>query len=170
MEACLSSITLLGSEYFVKLKECVYPKVKPASRGHIARFGLSTLVRVYIYACGCSDNDTAFKLARKALYYYIEFIGQISLEDHLFLNLTPRDAALFVYRKTIDGVGGGTGDIAVTLSHILELVMARLLQIEDVSGYDKEFVRIMETVGEIDFSKSSPSNKLNLLEATLLCA
>ena len=37
----------------------------------------------------------------KALYYYIEFIGQIADDNHSYLQLNSKDAALFVYKKTI---------------------------------------------------------------------
>ena len=38
---------------------------------------------------------------KKAYYYYIEFIGQISDDSHSYLQLTSKDATLFVYKKTI---------------------------------------------------------------------
>ena len=37
----------------------------------------------------------------KALYYYIEFIGQIADDNHSYLQLNSKDATLFVYKKTI---------------------------------------------------------------------
>ena len=37
----------------------------------------------------------------KALYYYIEFIGQIADDNHSYLQLNSKDAALFIYKKTI---------------------------------------------------------------------
>ena len=41
--------------------------------------------------------------SKKALYYYIEFIGQISdiQTKHSYLQLNSKDAILFVYKKTI---------------------------------------------------------------------
>ena len=38
---------------------------------------------------------------KKAFYYYIEFIGQITDDSHSYLQLTSKDAILFVYKKTI---------------------------------------------------------------------
>ena len=38
---------------------------------------------------------------KKALYYFIEFIGQIGDETHSYLQLNSKDAALFIYKKTI---------------------------------------------------------------------
>tara|TARA_B100000214_G_scaffold283082_1_gene212685 strand:+ start:377 stop:1186 length:810 start_codon:yes stop_codon:yes gene_type:complete len=37
----------------------------------------------------------------KSLFYYIEFIGQIGDDNHSFLQLSSKDAILFVYKKTI---------------------------------------------------------------------
>lgn len=39
--------------------------------------------------------------SQKAFYYYVEFIGQIGEETHMFLQLNSKDATLFVYKKTI---------------------------------------------------------------------
>jgi hypothetical protein len=38
---------------------------------------------------------------KKAFFYYIEFIGQIGDDTHSYLQLNSKDAALFVYKKTI---------------------------------------------------------------------
>jgi hypothetical protein len=38
---------------------------------------------------------------QKAVYYYVEFMGQIGADSHGFLQLSAKDAALFVYKKTI---------------------------------------------------------------------
>lgn len=39
--------------------------------------------------------------SKKAFYYYIEFLGQIIEQDNTYLQLTSKDAILFVYKKTI---------------------------------------------------------------------
>ena len=38
---------------------------------------------------------------QRAFYFYVEFMEQILEESHSFLQLTPKDACLFVYKKTI---------------------------------------------------------------------
>ena len=43
----------------------------------------------------------AYYHAIKSFYIYIEFIEQIAEDHHSFLKLYSRDAALFVYKKTI---------------------------------------------------------------------
>ena len=43
--------------------------------------------------------DLTFYHCQKAYYYYIEFIEQITDEQHIFLQLTSRDASVYVYKK-----------------------------------------------------------------------
>tara|TARA_B100000424_G_C22909860_1_gene484052 strand:+ start:432 stop:1226 length:795 start_codon:yes stop_codon:yes gene_type:complete len=38
---------------------------------------------------------------KKSYLYYVEFVGQIGHDNHAYLQLNSRDAALFVYKKTI---------------------------------------------------------------------
>ena len=45
---------------------------------------------------------------KKAFYYYIEFIGQINEDTHSYLQLTSKDAILFVYKKTIFNIDNNT--------------------------------------------------------------
>lgn len=39
--------------------------------------------------------------SQKSVYYYIEFLGQIINIHNQFLKLTPKDAVVFMYKKTI---------------------------------------------------------------------
>ena len=45
--------------------------------------------------------DIVYYNCQKSYIYYIEFIGQIGEDNHSFLQLNSKDAALFVYKKTI---------------------------------------------------------------------
>ena len=45
--------------------------------------------------------ELSFYHTQKAYYFYIEYIEQISDDNITFLQLTSRDAILFVYKKTI---------------------------------------------------------------------
>ena len=38
---------------------------------------------------------------QKASYFYVEFVAQISEEQNMFLQLSSRDATIYVYKKTI---------------------------------------------------------------------
>lgn len=39
--------------------------------------------------------------SQRAFYFYVEFMEQMMEDMHTFLQLTPKDACLFVYKKTI---------------------------------------------------------------------
>jgi hypothetical protein len=64
--------------------------------------GLETITHVYSILLYYTRNlDVAYFHGQKAFYFYVEFIGQISEDKHSFLQLSSRDASMFVYKKTI---------------------------------------------------------------------
>jgi len=64
--------------------------------------GIETITHVFTLLLYYSRNvDMAYYHGQKAFYFYVEFIGQISEDQHTFLNLSSRDATMFVYKKTI---------------------------------------------------------------------
>jgi hypothetical protein len=48
-----------------------------------------------------NNLDLTYHNTQRSLYYYIEFILQISDTEHSFLNLSSHDATIFIYKKTI---------------------------------------------------------------------
>ncbi len=70
--------------------------------------GLETITHVYRMLLLYTRNvGLSFYNCKRALYYYLEFIGQIGDESHEFLKLTSTDAALFVYKKTVFSLNHG---------------------------------------------------------------
>jgi hypothetical protein len=64
--------------------------------------GLGTLIHVFSVIFYYTKNlELSFYHSQKAYYFYIEFIEQISDDNITFLQLSSRDAMLFVYKKTI---------------------------------------------------------------------
>ena len=57
-----------------------------------------------LYTC---NMDLVYYHCHKAYYYYIEFMDQISKDDHYFLRFSVKDAILFVYKKTIYEIDNG---------------------------------------------------------------
>ena len=45
--------------------------------------------------------DISYFHSQKAYYFYVEFIEQITNDNNTFLQLSSRDASLYVYKKTI---------------------------------------------------------------------
>lgn len=78
------------------------PSKNTAMNKFIIIRGLDTITHVFNTILYYSKNiDLAFYHGQKAFYFYVEFIGQITNDQHIFLNLSSRDATLFVYKKTI---------------------------------------------------------------------
>jgi hypothetical protein len=64
--------------------------------------GLETITHVFHYILFYSKNlDMAYYHSQKSFYYYVEFIGQISDDQNTYLQLSSRDATIYVYKKTI---------------------------------------------------------------------
>lgn len=64
--------------------------------------GLKTISTVFSFILMYTKNlQTAYFHSEKSYYIYIEFVSQIDNQNHSFLQLSGKDASLFVYKKTI---------------------------------------------------------------------
>ena len=64
--------------------------------------GIESLTHIFNMLFMYTKNlSLTFHHCEKSLFYYIEFIGQIGDDNHTFLQLSSKDAILFVYKKTI---------------------------------------------------------------------
>jgi|TARA_B110000483_G_scaffold155354_1_gene184562 hypothetical protein len=66
--------------------------------------GIQTINHCFHFLLTYTKNlDLTIYHCKKAIYYYVEFIGQISdiSISHSYLQLNSKDAILFVYKKTI---------------------------------------------------------------------
>lgn len=69
--------------------------------------GLTTITHVFQLTLLQTKNlNLSYFHSQKAFYYYVEFIGQITGEQNTFLQLTSKDAVMFVYKKTIFEIHG----------------------------------------------------------------
>jgi len=97
----LTKFVMIIIEYMRLIAEKITMKNKPYYK-FIFQRGLESLIHVFSILFYYTKNlELTFYHAQKAIYYYIEFIEQISDENVSFLNLSSRDAVLFVYKKTI---------------------------------------------------------------------
>ena len=88
-------------DYFKFITENIKLKKSNFSRFIITR-GLSTIINVFNYILLYTKNlDVTYFHCQKAFYFYVEFVGQISEDEKIFLQLTSRDATTYVYKKTI---------------------------------------------------------------------
>jgi hypothetical protein len=75
---------------------------------YIFERGVNTIIHVFSIIFFCTKNlELTFYHTQKAFYFYIEFIEQISDDSVTFLQLSSRDATLFVYKKTIFDLNNG---------------------------------------------------------------
>jgi hypothetical protein len=91
----------LLSEYYKFAIDNIKLKNTAFSRFIINR-GLDTITNVFYNIFYYTKNvDLTYFHCQKSFYFYVEFVGQISEDEKMFLQLTSRDAATYVYKKTI---------------------------------------------------------------------
>ena len=96
-----AKFTLLISE-FLRLAAASRYKGSDAHYAFVLMRGVRTLTQVFrVLLLYTRSLELTWHHCQKAAYYYVEFMGQIGGDSHGFLQLNARDAALFVYRKTI---------------------------------------------------------------------
>lgn len=79
----------------IKIKNEIYTKF-------IIIRGLDTITNVFLNILLYTKNiDITYFHCQKSFYFYVEFVGQISEDEKMFLQLTSRDASIYVYKKTI---------------------------------------------------------------------
>jgi len=95
-----NSIEEIQNIYNMLLAE--YGKLnQPQSYNFIIGRGIDTISHVFIMMLFYSKNlNMSYYHSQKAFYYYIEFIGQITGDTNC-LQLSSKDAMMFVYKKTI---------------------------------------------------------------------
>lgn len=88
-------------EYMRFISEKIIIKNKQYYRFIFER-GIETLIHVFSVIFYFTKNlELTFYHTQKAHYFYIEFVEQMSDDNVTFLQLSSRDAILFVYKKTI---------------------------------------------------------------------
>ena len=101
----LSKYYILINQYIGFYIENIYENININNdkryRYYILLKGLDTLSSIMnIIILHTNNIDLAFYYCNKAYYYYIEFISQIDTDNN-HLELTVKDAIIFVYKKTI---------------------------------------------------------------------
>ena len=98
----LNKYRLIVIEYLLFINETINSCKTNDNCKFIILRGLTTISYVFIFILHSSRNlNMAYYHSQKAFYYYTEFIGQITGDQNVFLQLTSRDAMMFVYKKTI---------------------------------------------------------------------
>ena len=127
--------------------------------------GISSLSHIFNMLLLYTKNiDLTISHCNKALYYYIEFIGQIGDESHSYLQLNSKDATLFIYKKTIFELNDDFRktsvlekkdkeflDILTTLNNICNELVLVILQKKGFTIQKKKMIinYILKKVGKI---------------------
>ncbi len=105
----LSSSTEIVNKYVSLLTEYLkfaFEKIDSIKNKNYLNFiiirGIETITNVFNNLLYFTKNlGVSFFHSQKSYYFYIEFIGQITETQNTFLQLSSRDATLYVYKKTL---------------------------------------------------------------------
>lgn len=91
----------LLNQYLLHISDNIFVQNKEYQLFIIKR-GIDTLSHIFTTLLMYTKNlDLTYHHVEKSYCYYVEFISQISDENHSFLKLNSKDATLFVYKKTV---------------------------------------------------------------------
>ena len=122
--------------------------------------GLDTMTNVFLHLLlYTKDINNTYTNSQKSFYFYFEFISQISEDDNRFLNLTSRDAMIYVYKKIIFEVKKNIND---DNNNIDVLEMKEKIDIIDI--YIKLYKMYLY---KIIHSYNTSNNKINNLKNTI---
>lgn len=160
----IDKISQLLMDYFKFIIENIKLKKTNFSRFIITR-GLDTIINVFNHILFYTKNlDVTYFHCQKAFYFYVEFVGQISEDEKMFLQLSSRDAATYVYKKTIYEI---SNDLKKTNDQISDYTR---LKIEVINSYIDIYKTLLLKLINDDFTNIENQNlilkiykKLNIL-------
>jgi len=135
-------------EYIKFIEENINTKNKPFSKFIIIR-GMDTITNVFNNILYYTKNiDLTYFHCQKSFYFYVEFVGQISEDEKMFLQLTSRDATTYVYKKTLFEISNEMKKINENISKetknkldiiniyvkLYQTYLLKIIQIEDTSN------------------------------------
>jgi hypothetical protein len=104
LDTSVNDVVNKYTELVVEYLKFIYENIKVQNLTYskfIVTRGLETITNVFSIILYYTKNiDLTYFQCQKSFYYYIEFIGQITEEQHTFLQLNSRDAITYVYKKT----------------------------------------------------------------------
>ena len=116
----LAKVTQKYSELLIEYLKFILENIK-TKNNNLIRFiitrGSETITNVFLNILFYTKNiDITYYHCQKSFYYYVEFVGQISEDEKMFLQLTSRDATIYVYKKTIFEINNDLKKISETSS------------------------------------------------------
>jgi hypothetical protein len=151
-------------EYYNFITENIKIKNNPFSRFIIIR-GIDTLTNVFLNLLLYTKNlGLTYFHCQKSFYFYVEFVGQISEDEKMFLQLTSRDAAAYVYKKTIFEINNNfkknNDSLTISSREKFELInvytslyrsyLLKILEKNDFSKNEEFIILIEEIVNKLN--------------------
>lgn len=134
--------------------------------------GLETMTHVFNFILFSTKNiELTETLSEKSMFYYVEFISQISQlnssESHSFIQISSRDAMIYVYKKTIydiqksfivelnDETKQKCANVQLYTQHIINSCSKQdeLLEKQTVAKFEQFFSKIKTMNGFSKFTK-----------------
>lgn len=114
--------------------------------------GVDTVTTVFNHIIYYTRNiELAISYSEKAYLFYIEFISQISDAEKLFLKLSSRDAAVYVFNKTIAEINytmakpnEETEQKYILFNKTANVIKTLILKYESEETFNKEVELILE--------------------------
>lgn len=141
--------------------------------------GLDTITNVFLNVLYFTRNiDLTYFHSQKSYYFYVEFVGQISDDEKMFLQLTSRDAVTYVYKKTVfdinnelkklnDNVSNefkGKLDILKSYIHLYQTYLLKIIHLPKIDiSYISYLSKLTEKLNKI-INKSSIFTLENITE------
>lgn len=161
-------------EYLKFVVENIKIKKQSLSKFIIIR-GLDTITNVFLNILYFTKNiDLTYFHSQRSYYFYVEFVGQISDEEKIFLQLTSRDATVYVYKKTIFEINNEYKkinedtyiefkdklDIIRSYINIYQTYLLKIIQSENIDvSYITSVSKICDKLNNL-----TNKSKINLLE------
>jgi hypothetical protein len=102
MEEILNNIPVLSSNIIIEYLIRAQLLTKQKLYLFYLFKGFDMLITIFsLSLCQSKNIDVTFYKCQNAIHLYIEYVQQISNEQNSFLQLTSRDALLYVYKQTI---------------------------------------------------------------------
>jgi len=125
--------------------------------------GLDTITNVFNYILYVTKNlDLTYYHCQKSFYFYIEFVGQITEDDKMFLQLTTRDATTYVYKKTIFDVSNELKTLNENTSD--EFIEKINIITNYINLYQIYFLKIIQTNNHIRSITNNIEHLINLTD------
>jgi len=158
-------------DYFKFILENIKIKNSIFTRFIITR-GVDTITNVFNNLLLYTKNiDLTYFHCQKSFYFYVEFVGQISEVEKMFLQLTTRDAMTYVYKKTIfeinadckknNSITPETNDKLFIINKYINIYKTLLFKIIQNDTFNKNdiyiesFERICEKINKTKINKEN---------------